>query len=284
MWFKGAPLHEIGRENVKQFFCWSFLNKSKYGLLDDLELENYADQLESRLGRKLPPGKGRAIPLNLTLDPVHMLPRPLVWYLIVFFVDAITFCYLRFHSFQFYRVSNEQADGDFGIIAVEMMPDSTISSMIEAALLVDPVSILLHLPDVAYNFTCRQPMAANEYQLKYFASTDPDVSRTLARTFFWQENIIWKHELEGRHITIVLCGRDLITNTNAVGQYVAGDKSSKWKKRDWKGIGVEIIWFNELDHSQVFELKSDYDHLIKVLQRYALISDTNPGLEQNGNT
>ncbi|KAI4202986.1 MAG: hypothetical protein LQ350_002203 [Teloschistes chrysophthalmus] len=256
MWFKGAPLHEIARENVKQFFCWSFLNKSKYGLLDDAELEDYADRLESRLGRKLPPGKGKAVPLNLTLDPVHMLPRPLV--------------------------CNDQSDGDFGIIAVEMMPDSTISSMIEAALLVDPVSILLHLPDVAYNFTCRQPIAANEYQLKYFASTDPDVSRTLARTFFWQENIIWKHELQGRRISVVLCGRDLITDTNAVGQYIASDKSSKWKNRDWKGIGIDIIWFNELDHSQVFELRRDYAHLIKVLQQYTLISDTDPGFEQNG--
>lgn len=82
MWFKGAPLHEIGRENVKQFFCWSFLNKSNYGLLDDAELEDYANQLESRLGRELPPGKGPAYPLKMTLDPVHILPRPLIWYLV----------------------------------------------------------------------------------------------------------------------------------------------------------------------------------------------------------
>lgn len=31
--------------------------------------------------------------------------------------------------------------------------------------LIDPVSILLHLPDVAYNFTVRRPIRANEHQL-----------------------------------------------------------------------------------------------------------------------
>lgn len=81
-WFKGAPLSEIRRENIKLFFCWSFLNKSGYGMLDDQELEDYADQLEKVLERELPPGKGNAIALRLTLDKVQMLFRPLVWYLV----------------------------------------------------------------------------------------------------------------------------------------------------------------------------------------------------------
>lgn len=82
MWFKGAPSSDIRRENVKEFFCWSFLNKGNYGLLDDSELEDYADQLERILGRELPPGRGSATSLRLTLDRVQMLPRPLVWYLV----------------------------------------------------------------------------------------------------------------------------------------------------------------------------------------------------------
>lgn len=81
-WFKGASLLEIRRENVKQFFCWSFLNKGSYGLLDDQELEEYTDQLETMLGRKLQPGTGNATALRLTLDRVQILYRPLLWYFV----------------------------------------------------------------------------------------------------------------------------------------------------------------------------------------------------------
>ena len=82
MWFKGASLSEICREDLKQFFCWSFLNKEKHGLLDDSELEDYVNQFEKKLGKDLMPGKGNATSLRLTLDPVRMLPRPLMWYLV----------------------------------------------------------------------------------------------------------------------------------------------------------------------------------------------------------
>ena len=72
-WFKGAQRSEIRRENVKEFMCWSFLNKGEYGLLDDQELEDYTAQLETILGRSLPFGKGKADALRLTLDKVAML-------------------------------------------------------------------------------------------------------------------------------------------------------------------------------------------------------------------
>ncbi|KAL8698113.1 MAG: hypothetical protein Q9201_006751 [Fulgogasparrea decipioides] len=390
MWFKGAPASEICRDNVKQFFCWSFLNKGNYGLLEDSELEEYVDELETRLGRQLPPGEGSATSVRLTLDSVRMLPRPLVWYMIVFAIDALTHVYMRYHSFHFYRLTlkrfltvfpprpltlfttqtspaktlsywhrphtsrsqlpvlfihgigigiwtyapflaqlnhtkDGQADGETGVIAIEIMPisfrithaalkreefkeeilrivhshgwtefvlvahsygsviaphlfhDKDLSSMIAATLLVDPVSILLHLPDVAYNFTRRQPVEANEHQLYYFASTDMGVAHTLSRRFFWQENILWKHDIEGRRMTVVLCGRDLITNTEAVGQYLANDEDqpssdSSWKHRNWTGSGLEIIWYRELDHSQVFEAKRNYDPVVEVVQRYTSIA------------
>lgn len=81
-WFKDSPIAEIRRENVKDFFCWAFLNKPSYGHLDDEELEEYVDKMESLLGRRLQPGRGNAIPLRLTVDGVRMLHRSLIWYLV----------------------------------------------------------------------------------------------------------------------------------------------------------------------------------------------------------
>lgn len=385
-WFKGAPLSEIRRDNVKQFFCWSFLNKDSYGLIDDKELEDYTDQLETKLGRKLQPGMGNATALRLTLDKVQMLFRPLIWYIIISIVDAATDVYMRYQSFHFYRLSfdrfltvfplrpltllttyispaktlsywhrphtsksrlpillihgigighytyagflaeinrikDHQMDGETGIIALEIMPISfrithaalrrdelieeilkivrnhgwtrfvlvahsygsviathllkspQTSPMIEATVLIDPVSILLHLPDVAYNFTCRQPAQANEHQLYYFASMDMGVSHTLSRSFFWQENILWKHDLLGRRVTVSLCGKDLIVNTEAVGRYLLGDGNGastdlSWKCDQWDGNAINVIWFEDLDHGQVFEKKRNYKRLIKVVQEY----------------
>ncbi|KAL8695584.1 MAG: hypothetical protein Q9224_003324, partial [Gallowayella concinna] len=119
------------------------------------------------------------------------------------------------------------------------------------------------------------PVEANEHQLYYFASMDMGVAHALSRRFFWQDNILWKHELGGRRVTIVLAGKDLIVNTHAVGQYLAGDEhqtsqGTDWKRSEWKGTGLDIIWHNDLDHAQVFDTKPDYSQLVEVVRRYTI--------------
>ncbi len=81
-WFMGAPRSEIRRDNVKEFFCWAFLDRSEYGALDEEELEEYADKMELLLGRRLAPGRGNAISLRLTMDRVKMLHRSILWYMV----------------------------------------------------------------------------------------------------------------------------------------------------------------------------------------------------------
>lgn len=84
-WFKKAPRSEIKRDNVKEFFCWGFLNKGVYGAEDNEELEEYVDKMEILLGRGLDSGRGKADCLRLTLDKVDMLHRSLTWYLVRLF-------------------------------------------------------------------------------------------------------------------------------------------------------------------------------------------------------
>jgi hypothetical protein len=81
-WFKGAPMEEIKRENVKDFFRWAFLNSGDRDPDHEEELEEYADKMEKRLGMELAPGRGKAECLRLTLDEVDMVHRCLVWYLV----------------------------------------------------------------------------------------------------------------------------------------------------------------------------------------------------------
>ena len=81
-WFKQAPVSEIKRDNVKEFFCWAFLNKGAWGPEDDAELDEYVEKIEEHLGRKLEPGRGSADALRLTIDEVRMMHRSLIWYMV----------------------------------------------------------------------------------------------------------------------------------------------------------------------------------------------------------
>ena len=384
-WFKHASMSQIKRENVKEFFCWAFLNREQYGAEDEEELEEYVDRMEGLLGRSLEPGRGSATSLRLTLDSVDILHRSLTWYLCVSVVDTITYIRLLTHSFHFHRLQISRfftvfpfqaltifspyrtpartltywhrphtsksglpvlfihgigiglypyinflaelkqglgdAEGEVGIIAIEIMSISSrithpipgkdemcdeilsilkkhgwdqvvlishsygsviaahllrtpeTASRIGPVILIDPVSFLLHVPDVAYNFTCRQPVRANEYQLWYFGSKDMGVAHTLSRRFFWSENILWKHDLEGRLVTVVLCAKDLIVDTEAVGRYLKGSSiismgSEEWKTESWKGQDLDILWYQELDHGQVFDLKKHRERLLGATRAY----------------
>ena len=169
------------------------------------------------------------------------------------------------------------------VIATHMIHHHLTSNRISSMVFVDPVTILLHFPDVAYNFTRRKPRRANEWMLWYFASMDMGVAHTLARHFFWAENELWKEDLAGRNVTVALSGRDLIVNTRAVGRYLMGTERpddwvaeegslsadmDDWTERSWKGEGIDLLWFEELDHAQIFEKKRSYGRVVEVVRAY----------------
>jgi pimeloyl-ACP methyl ester carboxylesterase len=139
-------------------------------------------------------------------------------------------------------------------ISTHLVNYKPIAEQISAVVLIDPITFLLHLPDVAYNFTIRKPKAANEHQLYYFASMDMGVSHALSRCFFWSENILWKEELNDRPVTVSLASNDLIVNTASVRRYLetsGGKMTSNEKSRHQSGI--EVIWNDGIDHAQVFD-------------------------------
>ncbi|KAK7421209.1 hypothetical protein QQX98_002339 [Neonectria punicea] len=67
-WFRDAPAAEIKRENVKDFFRWSFLNTGDSDPAHDEELEEFAGEIEKLLGRKLEPGRGNAQCIRFQID------------------------------------------------------------------------------------------------------------------------------------------------------------------------------------------------------------------------
>ncbi|KAL3262601.1 hypothetical protein ABHI18_002603 [Aspergillus niger] len=174
------------------------------------------------------------------------------------------------------------------IIAAHLLKSDQSAPLIGPMVFIDPVSLLLHLPDVAYNFIARWPARANEYQLWYFGSKDIGVAHTLARRFSWVDNIIWKDDLrikgdnnqeEGRNVIVVLSGKDLILDAETVGQYLMGSSSGAWtvdnesaqawQNRPWVGQGLQLLWYEQLDHAQVFDSENTRVPLIKAVSVYS---------------
>lgn len=190
---------------------------------------------------------------------------------------------MRYHGWnKFVLVSHSYGS----IIAAHLLKSDQCAPLVGPAVFIDPVSFLLHLPDVTYNFIARRPARANEYQLWYFASKDIGVAHTLARRFTWVDNILWKEDLgtkteqhqHGRNVTVVLGGKDLIVDTETVGQYLVSSSSEvtaekeatpAWKNKPWMGCGLELLWYEHLDHAQIFEFETTRRPVIKAISAYS---------------
>ena len=81
------------------------------------------------------------------------------------------------------------------------------------------------------------------------------VAHTLARHFFWFENILWKDAIMDKPVTVALGGRDLIVDTRTVRRYLTGgsdervssDATRLRSAEDFDGDKLDVLWFDELD-------------------------------------
>lgn len=81
-WFKGANIEDIGRQDMKEWLTWAFFNRRWEEGKDGGEIEGYMLEIESMLCKDFQPGKGAAKSLRLTIDPVDMHHRSLLWYFV----------------------------------------------------------------------------------------------------------------------------------------------------------------------------------------------------------
>eukprot|EP01038_Epipyxis_sp_PR26KG_P013976 gene13976-18745_t len=94
--------------------------------------------------------------------------------------------------------------------------------MVSHLSLIDPVSLLLALPDVAYSFLYRKPVGFTEWLIHLGASREFTISHMLHRNFWWYNNILWLEDIPN-HIGVVvaLAGGDEITNPTTIFEYVS---------------------------------------------------------------
>jgi pimeloyl-ACP methyl ester carboxylesterase len=161
-----------------------------------------------------------------------------------------------------------------------LLDDPVIKPQIDSVVLCDPVAILLHLPDVAYNVTRRKPETAPQIEIAWGAAEDPRTAHTLCRRFHWPEHILFREHLVGKHTTVIVASRDCVINPDAVAGYVyygdAGYITSadleELKKTPelWTGRAeLELIYQYDLDHGQSLLIPSEAKRITDVVETYA---------------
>ncbi|KJZ75392.1 hypothetical protein HIM_05318 [Hirsutella minnesotensis 3608] len=173
------------------------------------------------------------------------------------------------------------------VLTSHLLLSSELGHRVPSVVLVDPVTVLLHLPDVAFNFTRKRPRRANEWQLWFFGSSDPGVAHTLGRHFFWRQNIIWKEELlsiggdksKPRKVAVSLGGRDLLVDAATVARYLKGDARPSEKAAvdcvvdvSVLQVGVvgdiEVMLSPDLDHADILHSKAERKRLEDIVGMY----------------
>ncbi|KAF8915233.1 hypothetical protein CPB85DRAFT_1217981 [Mucidula mucida] len=146
--------------------------------------------------------------------------------------------------------------------------ESPAPTKITAYCFVDPIPFLLYFPDIIFNFLYRTPSSANEWLLWYFASRDADVGRTLGRHFFWMENVVFKEDLEGETVGVVLSGEDQVVPAKHVWTYLTGeeadDESHRWVSENSK---LEVLYYPSADHATIFDRKKTRSRLLEIIDR-----------------
>lgn len=159
-------------------------------------------------------------------------------------VDAIRIKSLAFHMpsaeefadfivkvLRVHRIEKVSMVGhSFGSITAGWMV-SRHPEVISHLTLIDPVSLLLLLSDVAYNFLYRPPSTAMEWVIHTMASRELTISNMLYRHFWWFRNVLWLEDIPA-HIGVVVgvASCDEISKPDSVYEYVLRCKDMRERK------------------------------------------------------
>jgi hypothetical protein len=77
-WFHGARIEDVGRKQLTEFLDWVFFD-ARAAQSDGDELECYMQEMEKLVGWRHGKGSPKVKALRLTLDPIAMECRSLLW-------------------------------------------------------------------------------------------------------------------------------------------------------------------------------------------------------------
>jgi len=170
----------------------------------------------------------------------------------------------------------------FGTISagwiVSLRPD-----LVSHVTLMDPVSLLLALPDVAYNFLYRVPSNMVEWLIFFNAAREITISNMLHRHFSWYRNILWLEDIPPEiGVVVGTASKDEITSPYSIQEYVANCRSLRVKaiqaakeKNEPVDIAmIEGIMWDGYSHGQILMGGAEHDAFIRLVNNSEKIFGT----------
>jgi len=112
---------------------------------------------------------------------------------------------------------------------------------ISRCILVDPVAILLNLPDVCVNFLYKRPKSLWGKMMRVFGARELGIAKTLMRHFFWTDNVLFPEMLPDGS-SVILMGNDRLLPVKDI--YTCTAKVPKVRTAVLPGLehGHFLIW------------------------------------------
>jgi pimeloyl-ACP methyl ester carboxylesterase len=131
--------------------------------------------------------------------------------------------------------------------------------------LIDPVSLLLAFPDVAYSFLYKKPKTIWEWVIYLAASKEITVAYALHRNFCWHRNILWLEDVP-EHIGVVvgIGSADEIADMKAVGEYVR--LCSNQRKQKNARAEITCVEWPDYHHGQIMVSSQKLSHFLSVIK------------------
>jgi hypothetical protein len=81
---------------------------------------------------------------------------------------------------------------------------------------------------------------------------------------------LWKEDIRDHPVTVVLAGRDSVIDTKAIRAYLLGSDNWTLETTDLRDFGqkgdrLDVVWFEDLDHGQVFDEKRTRSSLVEIV-------------------
>lgn len=129
--------------------------------------------------------------------------------------------------------------------------------------LLDPVCLLLGLPPVAHSFLYRFPTTFVQWVIFLLATTDPTLSHTLYRNFWWYRNVLWLEDIpRNTPVVIGIAGGDEVNNAAALVHY-----AKEQTGRDKLSAPIDVVYWPEFSHAQILLSSEQQKDLADVIKR-----------------
>lgn len=107
---------------------------------------------------------------------------------------------------------------------------------IAGAVFIDPISVMLEMPDVAHSFLYRAPRSAFEWLCFLWCASEPGMQLHFRRRFFWYQHILNPEDVAEIPVAFFLSEKDEIVPSRIVRAFVH-DQIKSADVIMWKGIG-----------------------------------------------